>query len=162
MFNSRLDDGIKPNLFTLYNCCLAADKPPVFLIDNFKVAAGSHPRYKEEVLEGKIVTNNIHFETNSAAIIPRSYAEIKRVAKALSIDPSKQFRVEGHTDSVGSDESNLTLSQARAASVKAALIEMGVDESRLTTAGHGEAVPMVSNDTPEGRATNRRVEFVAL
>ena len=161
MFNTRLDPAAKPVLFTLWNCCQTSDKP-VFLIDNFKVAAGAHPKYKQEILEGKIVTNNIHFESGSSTIIPRSYAEIKRVAEVMKLYPSKNFSVQGHTDNEGSDQGNLLLSEQRAAAVMKALVEMGIDSSRLSAKGFGESAAIATNESPEGRATNRRVEFVLL
>ena len=162
LFNARLKDGVKPNLFQMWNCCLTSTNKPVFLIDNFKVAAGAHPKYKEEIIKGKIITHNILFDYNSDKIVPRSYAEIKRIAKILNDDPSLKFSVEGHTDSDGSDEYNLELSQKRAESVVAALEGMGIDSDRLEAKGVGETAPMASNDSPEGKAMNRRVEFVKI
>ncbi len=162
MFNSRLEDGITISNFTLWNCCLEKTSPHVFLIDNFKVAEGAHPKYKEEILEGKIVTNNIHFAYNSAEIIPRSYAEIKRVAKVMESNPDMTFSIEGHTDSDGKEEYNLSLSEKRANSVLEALVEMGIARDRLSAKGLGESQPLVANGSPEGKATNRRVEFIAL
>ena len=159
VFNARIPGDRKPVLATFWNCCQTTDRP-VFIMDNFKIAAGAHPKYKEQVLEGRIVTNNIHFETGSSEIIPRSYAEIKRIAEVMKAHPDKMFGIEGHTDNVGSDASNLELSEARAASVMAALIDMGIDASRLTATGVGETTPLEDNGTPEGRAINRRVEFV--
>lgn len=159
VFNTRIPGDRKPVLITFWNCCQSTEKP-VFIMDNVKIAAGAHPKYKEEILDGRIVTNNIHFETGSAEIIPRSFAEIKRIADVMNANPDMSFGIEGHTDNVGTDSSNLELSKARAASVMAALIEMGIDGSRLTATGFGEAIPMEDNDTPEGRAMNRRVEFV--
>jgi outer membrane protein OmpA-like peptidoglycan-associated protein len=73
-----------------------------------------------------------------------------------------KVRVEGHTDSVGSDETNLTLSQGRAESVMKYLTDKGVDASRLEAKGFGESKPLADNKTEEGRAKNRRVEFVIV
>ena len=159
VFNTRLGSDVNPVNFSLWNCCQTSEKP-VFLLDNFKVAAGAHPKYKEEILGGRIVTNNIHFETGSAEIIPRSYAEIKRIADVMKAFPDKKFNVEGHTDNVGDDASNLDLSNRRAQAVKKALVDMGIGEDRLMAVGFGEAVPLEDNSTPEGRAMNRRVEFI--
>ena len=70
------------------------------------------------------------------------------------------FSVEGHTDSDGEDAANQKLSEARAQSVLTEMTKLGISASRLTSKGHGETKPMAGNDTPEGKAQNRRVEFV--
>lgn len=74
--------------------------------------------------------------------------------------PELKFSVEGHTDSDGSEESNLVLSKKRAKTVMDKLIEMGIDKSRLKYTGFGESKPIDNNNTSEGKANNRRVEFV--
>ncbi|HPF12249.1 MAG TPA: OmpA family protein [Flavobacteriaceae bacterium] len=159
VFNTRLNTDGRPMLFSLWNCCQTGDKP-VFLMDNFKVAAGAHPRYDELIVNGRLTTNNILFESGSAQLLPRSYAEINRIAKVLKANPNTSFSIEGHTDNVGGDSDNLELSKARAKAVADALSDLGVERSRLTTTGFGEAIPIADNGTPEGRAMNRRVEFV--
>lgn len=161
LINTRLEDGVTPNLFNLWNCCIPAEKPHIFLVDNVKVAEGAHPVYAEELIESKLVTHDILFETGSSDILPRSYPEINRIAEAMKANPGVNFSVEGHTDAVGSDESNMVLSQERAKSVKDALVDMGIEEDRLNTTGYGEVLPIADNETPEGRAMNRRVEFIA-
>jgi OmpA-OmpF porin, OOP family len=75
-------------------------------------------------------------------------------------DPNKKFVIEGHTDAVGSEESNMQLSERRATSVQLFLIEHGVPADRIVAIGKGESQPLTSNDTPENRANNRRVEIV--
>lgn len=162
MFNVRLANGARPNLFAIWNCCLDNTAPPVFLIDNFKVAAGAHPKYKEEIVKGKIVTHNILFDHNSANLLPRSYAEIKRIASILEADANLKLSVEGHTDGDGDEAYNQKLSEQRAESVKKALIDMGINADRLQSKGHGESVPIADNSSPEGKAQNRRVEFVKI
>ena len=72
------------------------------------------------------------------------------------------MRIEGHTDSSGDAAKNLDLSKRRAASVKGALVKLGIGADRLTTDGLGQTKPMAPNETPQGRAENRRVEFVKL
>ena len=74
--------------------------------------------------------------------------------------PELKFSVEGHTDSDGDDASNLNLSEARAKAVLDQMVKLGIENSRLTSKGLGESKPMTGNDTPEGKAQNRRVEFV--
>ncbi|MBK6883447.1 MAG: OmpA family protein [Flavobacteriales bacterium] len=160
LFNVRIPGDARPDLFLLSACCPHDDHPYAFLVDNVKVAAGAHAKYKEEVLKGRIVTHNILFEVDRADLLPRSYAEIKRIADLMSEDPSLDFTVEGHTDSDGSDEHNAELSLARAKAVVKAMTDMGIEAKRLKTSGKGEQEPMAPNDSPEGKAKNRRVVFV--
>ena len=80
-------------------------------------------------------------------------------AETLAAFPDAQVEVQGHTDDIGSDASNLALSQDRADSVLAYLVSSGVDAERLTAVGYGETVPVADNETPEGRQINRRVVF---
>ena len=87
---------------------------------------------------------------------------INRVAKMMRDHEDLNFRIEGHTDSDGADEYNLELSGRRAEAVKTALIDLGISKDRLQTEGKGESVPVAENTSPEGKANNRRVEFVKL
>jgi outer membrane protein OmpA-like peptidoglycan-associated protein len=105
----------------------------------------------------------IYFDTGKATIQSRSYDLLDELSRVISEHPElKKIRVEGHTDSVGNDLSNLKLSQARAESVKAYLSSKGVDGSRLDAAGFGEMRPITTNDTDDGRSQNRRVEFIIV
>lgn len=163
LFNARLklDEGERTDYIGFYNCCTSKTNGHIFLIDNVRLAEGAHLKYKEEILEtGKLITNNIHFAFNSSQILPYSYGEIKRIADMMNENADLNFYVEGHTDSDGNDEYNLKLSKERADAVKKALTQMGVTESRLSTKGMGETKPLAENTTPEGKAMNRRVEFV--
>ncbi len=106
------------------------------------------------------VTLHINFPYNSAKIPANETAEIDRVAEFMKKHPYVTAIVEGHTDSIGSAAYNLKLSKLRAEAVAKALIERGISASRLTVIGKGESEPIASNDTPEGRALNRRVEVI--
>jgi outer membrane protein OmpA-like peptidoglycan-associated protein len=111
---------------------------------------------------GKYVSHAIQFETGSDQLRPESLNVIKEVATALEKQPALKLRIEGHTDSTGDATRNLDLSKRRADSVKGALVKMGIGADRLTTEGFGQTKPMAPNDTPQGRAENRRVEFVKI
>ena len=103
-------------------------------------------------------TLKIHFPTNSAVIKDRSIPRVDEFAQFLLKNRGSRVNIVGHTDSVGTDSNNLSLSKRRADSVKRALIERGVSPARLSSQGMGESMPIASNDTNEGRARNRRIE----
>jgi outer membrane protein OmpA-like peptidoglycan-associated protein len=105
---------------------------------------------------------NITFATNSADINASFYPVLNSVALVLKEFDKTVVDVAGHADSVGSDESNLALSQRRASSVTAYLSSQGINPQRLIAVGYGESRPIASNDTPEGRAQNRRVEITLV
>jgi outer membrane protein OmpA-like peptidoglycan-associated protein len=123
--------------------------------------AESAPDISKSILSsGRYVTHGILFDTDSDRLKPESAAVIQGVAKALAAEPGLKLLIEGHTDSVGNAAHNLELSKRRAEAVKAVLVsQFAIDASRLTTAGLGATKPIDSNDTPLGRAQNRRVEF---
>ncbi|CAG5078243.1 OmpA family protein [Parvicella tangerina] len=106
--------------------------------------------------------NNIFFETGKSELKDESYNELNRVVELLNQNPAMTIELSGHTDNVGNAASNKKLSQDRAASCKTYLVEQGIDESRLKAVGYGEDKPVASNDTAEGQAQNRRVEFTIL
>lgn len=99
------------------------------------------------------------FDTNSTVVRPGLYNEIDRIAQVMVQYPETQIVVQGHTDSSGSDEYNQRLSERRAETVKNLILQRGVDSSRITSMGYGESMPVASNNTPEGRQMNRRVEI---
>jgi hypothetical protein len=129
-------------------------------ISNVRIAKGAVPLYDRLMSEGKIVTYAITFETGKADLKPESQVEINRMAKLMAENPDLQFEVQGHCDSTGSDAVNDPLSQKRAEAIVAALVEKGIAETRLTAVGKGSHSPIASNSSEEGRAKNRRVEFV--
>jgi outer membrane protein OmpA-like peptidoglycan-associated protein len=109
--------------------------------------------------EQAIRLNNIFFEFGKATLKEESYPELKRLIKLLEDNPSITIELSGHTDNVGSDADNLSLSQNRADAVVNYLSENGIKKSRLMAKGYGETKPVSTNDTEEGRQLNRRVEF---
>lgn len=110
---------------------------------------------------GVVVTmGDVLFDTGMATLKPGAYATVDRLATVLKEDPARKVMIEGHTDSVGADEYNQSLSERRAASVQAALFERGVEASQISTVGKGESTPVASNDNAVGRQQNRRVELV--
>ena len=109
---------------------------------------------------GKFVTNNILFETGKATLKPESMTEIQKVADYMKKNPTARFEVQGHTDNQGSDAVNDPLSQQRAEAVVKALEGLGVDGFNLRAVGKGSHEPVADNKTEEGRAKNRRVEFI--
>ena len=127
---------------------------------NFRIAKGAVPLYDKILSDGKFVTTGIQFDVNKATIKSESAGTINYVVKMMQDHPELKFSVEGHTDSDGDNASNQTLSQKRAEAVKNALVKQGIGAERLTSKGWGETKPMAGNDTPEGKAQNRRVEFV--
>ncbi len=109
---------------------------------------------------GKAIVYDIYFNFNSATLKPESEPSLREISAALQHHPDWKLDVAGHTDSVGGDKYNLTLSQQRAAAVKAALTaRYHIDAQRLTTSGYGASRPQDTNATLEGRARNRRVEL---
>jgi len=112
---------------------------------------------------GMVLTlGDVLFQTNRATLSPGAVRTIDQLASFMNKYPERNIVIEGHTDSRGESEYNLTLSQRRADSVKMALVEKGIAASRITTAGYGETYPMANNETAAGRQQNRRVEVVIL
>ena len=131
-------------------------------IKNFRLAAGGDDKYNKIVTDGKFITHGILFDVNKATIKPESMGALNEIAKLMKEHSDLKFEIDGHTDSDGKGDANLKLSQERADAVKAKLTEMGIDDARLTTKGFGATKPIDKNDTAEGKANNRRVEFVKI
>ena len=129
-------------------------------IKNVRIAKGAVPLYDKFLVNGKFVTTGIKFDVNKATIKPESMGTINYVVKMMTDHPELKFSVEGHTDTDGEDAANQKLSEARSKSVLETMVKLGISSDRLTSKGHGESKPMASNDSPEGKAQNRRVEFV--
>lgn len=105
---------------------------------------------------------DVLFETGSARLRPAALERLRPLASYLGANPDVPVRIDGHTDSVGSDSSNQLLSERRAESVRQALSAMGVDGNEFVVAGHGETMPAASNANATGRQLNRRVEVTLV
>ena len=112
---------------------------------------------------GKIIPlKNIYFEFDKDELMPRSFVELNKLLKIMRDNPKLSIRIIGHTDALGNDAYNQALSQRRAQAVVNFLTENKISKSRLFAKGEGERQPIATNDTDEGRAENRRVEFVVI
>ncbi|MBP5572134.1 MAG: OmpA family protein [Bacteroidales bacterium] len=129
-------------------------------ISNVRICDGAVPLYDRLISNGKIVTYNITFETGKADLKEESIIELQRIATLMAQYSDLELVVEGHTDNTGSASTNNEISMKRAENVVAALVELGVEKSRLTPVGKGSSEPIGSNNTAEGRSKNRRVEFI--
>jgi OOP family OmpA-OmpF porin len=109
-----------------------------------------------------LTVGDVHFATGKADLSPDAMRSVDKLVEFLQKYTTRNVLIEGHTDSVGSDEFNLTLSQKRADSLKEALTGKGIEEKRITTIGYGKKFPVASNDTTTGKQQNRRVEVSIL
>jgi outer membrane protein OmpA-like peptidoglycan-associated protein len=141
-----------------------------FYSDNFAMTGGADitkPFLKDVPLQpidtGTIVVlKNIFFETGKFNLKDESKAELRSVIEFLNYNKNLKIELRGHTDNVGDDKSNLTLSQNRAKSVYEYLVANGIPKERLAYKGYGETIPVATNETPEGREQNRRTEFKVI
>lgn len=132
-----------------------------FYIANIRLAVSEEDMRSKLLNEGKYTTNAILFATNSSAILPQSVATIKEIADILKENPNLALTIIGHTDADGNQDANLLLSKQRAEAVKGELVEQqGIAGNRLEIDGKGDIEPVADNSTAEGKAQNRRVEFV--
>ncbi len=130
-------------------------------ITNLKVAEGGLDLRRTLISEGKVSTNGILFDSGSANIQAQSMGIIRQISQVLQQESGMILKIVGHTDADGEDTANMTLSKKRAEAVKNALISVyNIDANRLQTDGKGESEPMGDNTTSDGKAQNRRVEFI--
>ena len=133
------------------------------LVGNIRVLEGGRDLYDALSAEGRVATQGIYFATGSDVIRAESTPTLKEIAAMLTEHAELQLTIEGHTDDAGDAAANQSLSERRAAAVKAYLVAShGIAAERLETVGHGEAKPAAPNATPEGRQQNRRVELVKM
>jgi len=133
-----------------------------FYVKNFRLAEGGVKYYDRVMEDGKIVASGIRFDTGQATLKPESMGVINEIVTLMNKYPEMNFSVEGHTDSDGDDASNMQLSEARAETVVWTMVKLGISKERLKAKGYGESAPADTNDSPEGKANNRRVEFVLI
>lgn len=139
------------------------DQEKPIMLKNIRIAQGGSFNDTKRILsepKSRIITHGILFDVDKAVIKPQSMGTINEIYQFLKDDPSLKFEIDGHTDNSGDSQHNLQLSQDRADSVKVQLVSLGIDTARLTTKGFGDSKPMADNSSPEGKANNRRVEFV--
>jgi OmpA-OmpF porin, OOP family len=156
-------EGFKPADFGVYMDPWLDEPNNPMLVGTFRYAEGGKTMREQLNESGRIVTHGILFDSGSDKIKGESYQTLKEIGQLLTDDPKLRVSIEGHTDSDGTDEYNLTLSQKRAASVRDYLIaNYKIAPERLESKGWGESKPIDKNNTPEGKANNRRVELVKL
>ena len=137
------------------------DKESPIIIKNMRIAnGGGMIQLGKKFTDAKIVTHGINFDIDKATIKPESMGTLNMIVGVLKENPDLRFEIDGHTDASGAAAHNMTLSQQRADAVKAQLTDMGIDALRLTTKGYGSTKPISDNNSIEGKANNRRVEFV--
>ncbi len=141
---------------------IGSEESPV-TFKNIRIATGGNQNMiGKKFTETKIVTHGINFDIDKATIKPESMGTLNMIVQVLKDNPDLKFEIDGHTDNTGSASHNLTLSQQRADAVKDQLIKMGVEASRLTSKGFGDTKPVSDNTSLDGRANNRRVEFIKM
>jgi len=154
--------GINPEGLTI--CCdgmnTAGTQGINRFIKNIRIAEGAVKLYDKLMQEGKIVANGIRFDVNKTIIRAESMGIINSIFGLMKDHPDINLSVEGHTDNDGDDIMNQALSEKRAQAVVDLLVKMGIEGSRLSAKGWGESKPFGPNNTSEGKAANRRVEFV--
>jgi outer membrane protein OmpA-like peptidoglycan-associated protein len=134
-----------------------------WLLSNFKYASGLPDTRNKLITEGKFSTTGILFDVNASTIKASSYGTLKDIATVLKENTDLKVKIIGHTDNDGNDASNLELSKKRANAVKDFFVkEFGIDEGRIQTDGKGETQPIAPNNSAEGKAQNRRVEFIKM
>jgi outer membrane protein OmpA-like peptidoglycan-associated protein len=157
--NAEFPRGSELYIENIYS---ASPQTPVY-VGAIRVAEGGRDLYDRLAADGRVATQGILFAVNSARLRPESTPTLAEIGQMLKDHPDLRLRIEGHTDATGDDAFNQRLSEERAAAAREYLVKtFGIESSRLQASGFGESKPVDSNDTPEGRQNNRRVELVKL
>jgi outer membrane protein OmpA-like peptidoglycan-associated protein len=144
---------------------LLVDSDDGGMVDGAEIKAGKNPLDPKDDLfdlsKGKkVILHGINFDTNKFKVLPESEWILEKARVSMVAHPDATIVISGHTDSVGSDEDNRTLSQKRAQAVKDWLVDKGISADRMKVVGKGELEPMATNETEDGKAQNRRIEFL--
>jgi uncharacterized repeat protein (TIGR01451 family) len=164
-FQVEIDPNITEIATIVNQAVVSAQQIPPFPLPPTSTTVFPRIAERERVIVGpeKIeLTEQIHFEFDKAVIQRRSYPILRELAEVLQEYPDLRVRIEGHTDAVGTESYNQRLSERRALAVRDFLVGLGIAPERLEWVGYGESRPIASNDTPAGRAKNRRTEFPVL
>ncbi|MCX8081098.1 MAG: OmpA family protein [Bacteroidia bacterium] len=155
-------EGLSANsIYFRHNGC--NPEKEAYFFGNLKVAVEAPDTRSKLITEGKLSTTAIKFDSGSDQLKPESYGILKEISDILNQNPEVRVKIIGHTDNQGKADFNLELSKKRAAAVKSALVqEFGIEASRMESDGKGQTEPVDKNDIPEGRANNRRVEFIKI
>jgi OmpA-OmpF porin, OOP family len=152
----------KTDFYNVFFAGLGDEQTPV-IFKNVRIASGGNMNMiGKKFTDAKIVTHGINFDVDKAVIKPESMGTLNMIVQVMKDNPTLKFEIDGHTDNTGTSQHNVTLSQQRAEAIRTQLISMGIDASRLTTKGFGDTMPVSDNSTLDGKANNRRVEFVKI
>lgn len=141
--------------------CWSGEGTP--MLKNLRISTTGADTRSKLLTEGKIVSYGIFFDSGADKVKPESYGALNDIAKILNENPQVIIKIVGHTDSDGNSDANIDLSKRRAAEVKNELTKkFGIDAQRIQTDGKGDKEPVGANTTSEGKAKNRRVEFIKI
>jgi hypothetical protein len=142
-------------------CCWDSESKP--FLSNLQISTAAPDIRSKLITEGRMISYGIYFDSGKDVVKPQSYGALKDIANVLKENPGVRVKIVGHTDSDGDEAMNLELSKRRSQSVKNELNKtFGIDKAILDTDGEGESQPLVLNTSAEGKAKNRRVEFIKL
>jgi len=162
VLNAALRDAKPRNVFIQGDGVSAQEDGMQLFVRNVRLAEGGIDPYKTLSIDGRIIARGINFESGKATLKPESLGAVNHMVQMMTTYPDLKFEISGHTDSDGNDALNMTLSGQRAQAVKDKMVSLGIAADRLSTKGYGETKPIADNATQEGKANNRRVEFLKL